>query len=147
MQHGRLDALTWDEHTPEAFAGFHNAGRRIIYGFDESAAIASSIFQESEGILAGAEDTEIIWLCSVIRPGSTPSSGRSCRRLERASLEIMHIDTRHARMSDKNQIQEWIDAYGSTATLSRPRSLAISARRLDAIHLDRAGRAGGKGGP
>jgi hypothetical protein len=36
----RCDAITWDEHRPEAFAGFHNAGRRIIYGFDEAAAIA-----------------------------------------------------------------------------------------------------------
>jgi len=40
----RCDAITWDEHRPEAFAGFHNAGRRIIYGFDEAAAIADSIF-------------------------------------------------------------------------------------------------------
>ena len=61
-QSWRCDAIAWDGHRPEALAGFHNSGRRIIYGFDESAAIADLIFRESEGILAGSEDTEIVWL-------------------------------------------------------------------------------------
>jgi hypothetical protein len=121
----RLDALTWDEHTPEAFAGFHNAGRRIIYGFDESAAIADSIFKESEGILAGSEDTEIIWLC-LGNPTRTTTHFRTLfAGGKNAHLwKSWHIDTRHARMSDKRQIQEWIDAYGFDSDFVRVRVLS-----------------------
>ena len=121
----RLDALTWDEHTPEAFAGFHNAGRRIIYGFDESAAIAKSIFDESQGILSGAEDTEIIWLCL----GNPTRTDTEFRTLfaggKNAHLWMSwHIDTRTARMSDKAQIEEWIKAYGIDSDFVRVRVLS-----------------------
>lgn len=109
----RLDALTWDEHRPEAFRGFHNAGRRIIYGFDEASAIAKPIFEASEGILAGAADTEIIWLC-LSNPTRTDTEFRTFFPGGRNEhfWKSYHIDTRQSRMSDKAQIQEWIDVYG-----------------------------------
>ena len=109
----RLDALTWDEHRPEAFRGFHNAGRRIIYGFDEASAIAKPIFEASEGILAGAGDTEIIWIC-LSNPTRTDTEFRTFFPGGRNEhfWKTWHIDTRTSRMSDKKQIQEWIDVYG-----------------------------------
>lgn len=109
----RLDALTWDEHRPEAFRGFHNAGRRIIYGFDEASAIAKPIFEASEGILSGAADTEIIWLC-LSNPTRTDTEFRTFFPGGRNEhfWKAWHIDTRQSRMSDKAQIQEWIDVYG-----------------------------------
>ena len=121
----RCDAITWDEHQPEAFAGFHNAGRRIIYGFDESAAIATSIFQEAEGILAGAEDTDIIWLC-LGNPTRTTTHFRTLfAGGKNAHLwKSWHIDTRTARMSDKAQIKEWIDSYGMDSDFVRVRVLS-----------------------
>lgn len=121
----RCDAITWDEHRPEAFAGFHNAGRRIIYGFDESAAIAKAIFQESEGILAGAEDTEIIWLC-LGNPTRTTTEFRTFfAGGKNAHLwKSWHIDTRTARMSDKAQIEEWIKSYGMDSDFVRVRVLS-----------------------
>jgi hypothetical protein len=121
----RCDAITWDEHRPEAFAGFHNAGRRIIYGFDESAAIADSIFRESEGILSGAEDTEIIWLC-LGNPTRTTTHFRTLfAGVKNAHLwKSWHIDTRTARMSDKAQIKEWIDSYGLDSDFVRVRVLS-----------------------
>jgi hypothetical protein len=121
----RVDAVTWDEHSPEAFAGFHNAGRRIIYGFDESAAIATSIFRESEGILAGAEDTEIIWLC-LGNPTRTTTHFRTLfAGGKNAHLwKSWHIDTRRARMSDKKQIAEWIESYGIDSDFVKVRVLS-----------------------
>lgn len=109
----RLDAITWDEHRPEAFRGFHNAGRRIFYGFDEASAIAHPIFEASEGILAGAEDTEIIWLC-MSNPTRTDTDFRTFfpGGKQDKVWKSYHIDTRKSRMSDKKQIQEWLDAYG-----------------------------------
>lgn len=121
----RCDALTWDEHVPEAFAGFHNAGRRIIYGFDESAAIATSIFRESEGILSGAADTEIIWLC-LGNPTRTTTHFRTlfAGGKNAALWKSWHIDTREARMSDKAQIAEWINSYGLDSDFVRVRVLS-----------------------
>lgn len=121
----RCDAITWDEHQPEAFAGFHNAGRRIIYSFDESAGIATSIFTESEGILSGAEDTEIIWLL-LGNPTRTDGYFRTCfAGGKNAHLwKSYHIDTRTARMSDKAQIAEWINSYGIDSDFVRVRVLS-----------------------
>jgi hypothetical protein len=121
----RCDAITWDEHKPEAFAGFHNAGRRIIYGFDESAGIAKAIFDESQGILSGAEDTEIIWLCSG-NPTRTDTEFRTFFPGGKNSglWKSFQIDTRTARMSDKKQIQEWIDSYGLDSDFVRVRVLS-----------------------
>lgn len=121
----RCDAITWDEHRPEAFAGFHNAGRRIIYSFDEAAAIADSIIRESEGILSGAEDTEIIWVL-LGNPTRTTTYFRTCfAGGKNAHLwKSWHIDTRTARMSDKAQIKEWIDSYGIDSDFVRVRVLS-----------------------
>jgi hypothetical protein len=121
----RCDAITWDEHRPEAFAGFHNAGRRIIYGFDESAGIGDSIFRESEGILSGSEDTEIIWLC-LGNPTRTDTTFRTFfAGGKNAHLwKSWHIDTRTARMSDKAQIEEWINSYGIDSDFVRIRVLS-----------------------
>lgn len=121
----RCDAITWDEHRPEAFAGFHNAGRRIIYSFDESAAIADSIIRESEGILSGAEDTEIVWLL-LGNPTRTNTYFRTCfAGGKNAHLwKSWHIDTRTARMSDKAQIAEWIESYGIDHDFVRVRVLS-----------------------
>lgn len=121
----RCDMVTWDEHRPEAFAGFHNAGRRIVYAFDEAAAIPESIFRESEGILAGAEDTEIVWVCL----GNPTRNGTPFRTLfaggSKSHLwKSWHIDTRTARMSDKAQIAEWIDSYGIDSDFVRVRVLS-----------------------
>lgn len=121
----RCDAISWDEHNPEAFAGFHNAGRRILYGFDESAAIAEPIWREAEGILAGAEDTEILWIV-LGNPTRTNSHFRTLFPGGRNShlWKSWHIDTRNARMSDKTQISEWIDSYGLDSDFVRVRVLS-----------------------
>lgn len=140
----RCDAITWDEHRPEAFAGLHNAGRRIVYAFDEGAGIADVIYREAEGILAGADDTEIIWVV-LGNPTRTNSyfrtlfpGGKNARL-----WKSWHIDTRQARMSDKNQIREWIDSYGEDSDFVRVRVLsqfprAGSTQFIGADVVDRA---------
>ena len=46
----RVDAMTWDENNPQAFAGFHNRGRRILLGFDESSTIPRPIWNAGENV-------------------------------------------------------------------------------------------------
>lgn len=140
----RADVMTWDAARPEAFAGFHNAGRRIVYAFDEGAGIADSIYRESEGILAGAEDTEIVWL---VLGNPTRNSGTFRTLFAGGRLAHLwkswHIDTRTARMSDKTQIREWIDSYGLDSDFVRVRVLsqfpkAGSTQFIAADLVDRA---------
>jgi hypothetical protein len=121
----RCDAITWDKNRSEAFAGFHNSGRRIIYGFDEASAIEDPIFTASEGILSGADDTEIIWVClgNPTRNNTrfrTFFAGGSNHQLWKS----WHIDTRTTRMSNKTQIAEWIATYGLDSDYVRVRVLS-----------------------
>ena len=44
----RIDMIPWSEANPEAFAGLHNKGKRIIVVFDEASAIADVIWETVE---------------------------------------------------------------------------------------------------
>ena len=68
----RIDAIPWSESNPEAFAGLHNQGNRILIIFDEASAISDKIWEVTEGALTDKE-TEIIW-CVFGNP--TRNSGR-----------------------------------------------------------------------
>src|SRR6516162_8653393 len=56
----RLDLLPWNEHRPEAFAGLHNQGRRILVVMDEASVIPPIIWQTSVPVMTDV-NTEIIW--------------------------------------------------------------------------------------
>ena len=57
----RLDLLAWNRNRPEAFAGLHNAGRRILVIFDEASAIEAPIWETVEAVATDA-DAQVIWL-------------------------------------------------------------------------------------
>ena len=58
----RLDLLPWNPYKAEAFAGLHNAGRRILIIFDEASAIDPIIFETVEPAAYDA-NTQVIWCC------------------------------------------------------------------------------------
>jgi hypothetical protein len=62
-QSWRIDLLPWNANRPEAFAGLHAKGRRILLIFDEASAIEPPIWETCEAI-ATDSDAEIIWLCA-----------------------------------------------------------------------------------
>jgi hypothetical protein len=57
----RADMIPWSERNPEAFAGLHNQGRRVVMLYDEASAIPDIIWETSEGFMSDA-DTERLWL-------------------------------------------------------------------------------------
>jgi hypothetical protein len=57
----RTDFITWAQDNPQAFAGLHNKGKRIVIIFDEASTIAAKIWEVVEGALTD-ENTEIIFL-------------------------------------------------------------------------------------
>ena len=106
----RIDAIPWSEQNPEAFAGMHNQGKRILIIFDEASAIADVIWETVEGATTD-KDTEIIW-CAFGNP--TRPSGRffDCFNKFRNFWHRKQIDSRTVRISNKQQLNEWVDAWG-----------------------------------
>lgn len=117
----RLDMVPWSKTNPEAFAGLHNQGRRIILIFDEASAIDDSIWETSEGALTDS-DTEIIW-CVFGNP--TRNSGRFKECFEGGQFYSLwhtrHVDSRSIAFTNKEQIEKWIESYGDDSDFVRIR--------------------------
>lgn len=117
----RLDMVPWSKNNPEAFAGLHNQGRRIVLIFDEASAIEDVIWEFSEGALTD-KDTQIIW-CVFGNP--TRNSGRFKECFEGGRFHSMwhtiHVDSRTIEFTNKDQIRKWFDAYGDDSDFARIR--------------------------
>ncbi len=115
----RIDAIPWSETNPEAFAGLHNAGARTLVIFDEASAISNVIWEVTEGALTD-KDTEKFWLCF---GNPTRNTGRffDCFNKFRHRWQHRHVDSRDAVMSDKTQIQKWIEDYGEDSDFVKVR--------------------------
>jgi len=136
----RIDMVPWSEKNTEAFAGLHNNGRRILIIFDEASAIADLIWEVTEGALTD-KDTQIIWL---VFGNPTKNSGRfrDCfpggRFAHRWNSRA--IDSRTVKISNKLQLQAWVDDYGEDHDFVRvrvrgvfPRTDAVSFISMDDV--------------
>lgn len=117
----RIDMVPWSERNTEAFAGLHNHGKRILVVFDEGSAIPDVIWEVTEGALTD-EDTQIIW-CVFGNPTRNKGRFRECfaggRFAHRWSTAA--IDSRTVPISNKTQIQRWVDDYGEDSDFVRVR--------------------------
>lgn len=124
----RIDSIPWSENSTEAFAGMHNAGKRIIVLFDEGSAIPDVIYEVTEGALTD-KDTEIIW---GVFGNPTRNTGRfrECFAGGRFHHRWMakQIDSRTARITNKTEIDEWIADYGEDSDFVRVRVRGIFPR-------------------
>lgn len=116
----RMDAIPWSERNTEAFAGLHNAGKRIILLFDEASAIIDPIWETASGGLTDA-DTEILWLAY---GNPTRNSGRFKEAIAgrfRDYWTHRQIDGRDVKRTNKQLLQTWIDTYGDDSDFVRVR--------------------------
>jgi hypothetical protein len=115
----RIDLLAWSENRPEAFAGLHNAGRRIIVLYDEASAIADVIWETTEGALTDA-DTEIIWIAfgNPLRP---VGRFRQCFEDGSGRWITKRVDSRTVSFTNQEQIKSWIASYGEDSDFVRTR--------------------------
>jgi len=112
-QHKRLwrcDRIAWTEHNPEAFAGLHNMGKRILVIFDEASAIADKIWEVTEGALTD-ENTEIIWLVFG-NPTRTDGRFRECFGKSKHRWKTFQIDSREVEGTNKAEFQRQVEDYG-----------------------------------
>lgn len=106
----RIDAIPWSKSNPEAFAGLHNAGKRILVIFDEASAIDDVIWEVMEGALSD-ENTEIIW-CAFGNPTRNVGRFRECFRKYRHRWINKQVDSSTVKQTNKAQIKKWIEDYG-----------------------------------
>lgn len=106
----RIDAIPWSKDNPEAFAGLHNQGKRILVIFDEASAIFDEIWRVTEGAVTDA-NTEIIWCCF---GNPTRNSGKfyDCFNSQSHVWNCMQVDSRTVAISNKRTIAQWEDEYG-----------------------------------
>jgi len=117
----RVDMVPWSEKNVEAFAGLHNKGRRILLIFDEASAIPDNIWETSEGALTD-EDTEILW-CVFGNPTRNTGRFKECFPGGRHSnhWRTWRVDSRTVSITNKTQIEKWIEAYGEDSDFIRVR--------------------------
>lgn len=125
----RMDALPWSKNNSEAFAGLHNQGKRILVVFDEASAIDDVIWEVVEGALTDS-DTEILWIAF---GNPTKNNGRffDCFNRYRAFWHTHQIDSRTAAVSNKAQLDRWIEQYGLDSDIIRVRVLGQFPRQDD----------------
>src|SRR5690606_25681226 len=115
----RVDMVAWNKDNPDAFAGLHNEGKRILLVFDYSSAIHDRIYEVTEGALTDA-NTEIIWICF---GNHTKNKGRfrECFGKRKGWWITRQIDSRDVEGTNKAQYQAWIEEYGEDSDFVRIR--------------------------
>jgi len=136
----RVDMVPWSEKNTEAFAGMHNHGKRILIVFDEASAIPDLIWEVTEGALTD-KDTQIIWL---VFGNPTKNTGRFRECFAGGKFEhrwsSRAIDSRTVRITNKEQLNSWVQDYGEDHDFVRvrvtgrfPKVDATSFISLDAV--------------
>lgn len=135
----RIDMVPWSENRPEAFAGLHNQGKRIILIYDEASAIHDMIWETSEGALTD-NDTQIIWACF---GNPTRNSGRFRQCFTSKNWIKKQVDSRTVSFTNKEQISKWIAEYGEDSDFVRVRVRGTFPRAgsMEFISLDLANEA------
>lgn len=102
------NAIPWSESNPEAFAGLH--GEHVLVIFDEASAIHDIIWETIEGAMTTVGFKPIF----VVLGNPTRSSGGfyRCFSEPRSPWKGYHIDTRTVRMTNKVELQSWVDRHG-----------------------------------
>lgn len=122
----RIDAIPWNERAPEAFAGLHNKGHRILVIFDEASSIPDIIWETVEGALTD-ENTEIIWAAF---GNPTRNTGRFREAFGRLAhrWHTKQVDSRTVAGTNDAQIAKWIQDYGEDSDFVRVRVRGLFPR-------------------
>lgn len=124
----RIDMVPWSERNTEAFAGLHNAGKRILVIFDEGSAIPDVIWEVTEGALTDL-GTQIIWMVFG-NPTRNKGRFRDCFDGGRFAhrWKSHALDSRDVPISNKEQINRWITDYGEDSDFVRVRVRGLFPR-------------------
>lgn len=109
-QSWRVDAIPWSEDNPEAFAGLHNLGKRILILFDEASGIHDKIWETIDGVAIEAA-TEIVWIATG-NPTRANGRFRECFERQKELWHTFKVDSRDMPFTNKERIEKAIALYG-----------------------------------
>lgn len=120
----RVDAQTCREENSESFAGLHAANSTPFYIFDEASAVPNKIWEVAEG---GMTDGEPMWF---VFGNPTRNTGKffECFNGQRHRWGTTQVDSRTVQITNKGQIQEWVDDYGEDSDFVRVRVRGVFPR-------------------
>lgn len=107
----RLDFVPWSMENSQAFAGKHNAGRRMFFGFEEASPIPQEIYRVAGGALMDAATEKIF----IVIGNPTLNSGafyEACFGTQRDRWHPRVIDTRDVEGHDAEEIAGWLKECG-----------------------------------
>ncbi len=117
-------AQTCREENSEAFAGQHAVNSTSFYIFDEASAVPDKIFEVAEGGLTDGEPMFFLFG----NPTRNTGKFRECFKVMRHRWDTAQIDSRDVKITNKAQLQEWIDDYGEDSDFVRVRCRGIFPR-------------------
>lgn len=119
---------TCREENSEAFAGQHAADATSFYIFDEASAIPETIYQVAEGGLTDGEPMMFLF-------GNPTRSQGSFHKCAFGSLRHrwtpVVVDSRTAKFTNKQLIQEWAQDHGEESDFFRVRVLGLPPSASD----------------
>lgn len=122
----RVDAQTCREENSEAFAGLHAADSTPFYIFDEASAVPDAIWEVAEGGLTDGEPMFFVF------GNPTRNTGRFRQCFHASSpWHTRQIDSRTAKMTNKNLIKEWAGTWGEDSDFFRVRVRGVFPRAGD----------------
>jgi hypothetical protein len=114
----RIDAIPWSEDNPEAFAGLHNFGGRLLYLFDEASAIPSCIWDVMQGATTD-KNTQIIW---GVAGNPTRNAGPFRDSHDESSpWRRYQVDARDSKFGNQELFKRWELQYGEDSDFFRVR--------------------------
>jgi hypothetical protein len=142
----RIDMIPWSKTNPQAFAGLHNKGKRMLMIFDEASEIEDIIWETAEGAFSD-RDTQLIWL---VCGNPTRNFGRFRECFDGGQhhdfWHTTQIDSRTVPIFNKTRAERLIKSYGEDSDYVRIRILGqfprqglmefFSAAEIDAAMAD-----------
>ena len=110
-------AIPQSENNSEAFAGTHED--HVLMLFDEASAIPDVIWEVAEGAMT----TQGSRWCAFGNPTRNTGRFRECFGRFQHRWHTMQIDSRTAKMTDKAQLEAWIEDYGIDSDFVKVRVL------------------------
>lgn len=117
-----VNATPNTEHNSEAFAGLH--AKYVLIIFDEASAIADKIWEVTEGAMT---TPRAMWF---VFGNPTKNTGRfkDCFGRDKKRWTTRNVDSRTCKMTNKKELDEWIEAYGIDSDFVRIRILGLFPR-------------------
>jgi len=115
----RADAQTCREENSESFAGLHANNSTPFYLFDEGSAVPDKIYEVAEGGKTDGEPMHFVF------GNPTRNQGKFFEIFhgQKHRWNTRQIDSRTAKITNKELMKEWIDDYGIDSDFVRVRIL------------------------